>query len=800
MFRKNLKFTLRSLQKNILYSLFVMVGLAIGIATFISTIQWSAWHLTFDRSYPQNERIYRLTFEENYQGFYRHTARILHGTSLNKLVFTDMLSGVESIARLAPFRKAAFRIGEDSFYDLHTYSCDPAFLEIFQASILQGNGNGLLSEPFTAVLTETTAKRFYGDRNPVGSSFELTHQFDVTPVTYTVTGVIKDFPDNSHFKISILTSFEAPIGFKGTAWAYMKLSPPNDPGTVEESVKRFLTDGIQGEDSERITPHLQSVSKIHLHSHKAREIQPNIRFRTALVVMLTGMMVFILAWFNFTLLTFSQNQLHIQRHVIQWQMGAGKNVFFRQFTIHNLIIGIISFAAGILSTLLLVPTIEKQGGTFMFQDTRIIIGSILLLLVLIALSSLIASVISTGRIYQHLQRRYLSSKLGIRPYNAGKNLFVRAVIVIEFTLTFVLVSNLLMITQQTKFAMSKQLGASQKEAIHLHSLHREIIDKFDLFKERMLESPYVAQVTASMEEPTGQAMDANTFELDGVDEGDKQLFLFPVDQDFLRFYGIDMLHGSDFPGYYDPNDSTEFFILNQTAARMLSDHPEELVGRELTLHFSYPGLIWPGPITGIVEDFHLSGLDYEINPMVIFPKYTWLFCFSILPEGDPQAALEQLTQVWDELFPSFPLEYNFSSSLIERLYGAELIQIRLLMIFSVLSVIIAGMGLFALSGFFMQKRIKAAALRKINGAKLNQIVVPELLYYLWLALLSSALSIPASLFLMEKWLRNFKYRTEIPAWIFPTCAAILILFSWIAVSYHTIRLARVNPVKFIKEQ
>ncbi len=533
MFGKQLKFAIRSLKKNILYSLFVMVGLAIGTATFISTIQWSAWHLTFDRSYPENERIYRLTFEENYQGFYRHTARILHGTTLNKLVFSDMLTGVESVARLAPFRKAAFRIGEDSFYDLHTYGCDPAFLEIFQPTILHGDRNDLLNEPFTAVLTETTAKRFYGDRNPVGSSFELIHQFDVTPVTYTVTGVIKDFPDNSHFKISILTSFEAPIGFKSTAWAYMKLTPPYDAGTVEESIKLFLTNSIESEDAERITPHLQSVSKIHLHSHKAREIQPNIRFRTALVVMLTGMMVFILAWFNFTLLSFSQNQLHIQRHVIQWQMGAGKNIFLRQFTINNLVIGGVSFVAGILITILLVPAIEKQGGSFMFQDTPIIIGSILILLVLIALSSLIASVISTGRIYQHLQRRYLSSKLGARPDNSGKNLFIRAVIVIEFTLTFILVSNLLMITQQTKFAMSKQLGATQKEALHLHSLHREIINQFELFKERMLESPHVANVTASMEEPTGQAMDANTFELEGVDEGGKQLFLFPVDQDFF---------------------------------------------------------------------------------------------------------------------------------------------------------------------------------------------------------------------------------------------------------------------------
>ena len=233
---------------------------------------------------------------------------------------------------------------------------------------------------------------------------------------------------------------------------------------------------------------------------------------------------------------------------------------------------------------------------------------------------------------------------------------------------------------------------------------------------------------------------------------------------------------------------------------MISDNPEELVGTLLTLHLDYPGLIWPGPITGIVQDFHLSGLDYEVSPMVIFPKYPWLFCFSILPAGEPGLALDHLTTVWDELFPSFPLEYHFSSSLMKNLYDAELTQIRIMLILSILSIIIAGMGLFALSGFFMQKRVKAAALRKINGAKIHQVIFPEFLYYLWLALLSSALSVPASLFLMERWLRNFKYRIEIPIWIFPACVLILVIFSWIAVFYHTWRLARINPVEFIKEQ
>ncbi len=152
------------------------------------------------------------------------------------------------------------------------------------------------------------------------------------------------------------------------------------------------------------------------------------------------------------------------------------------------------------------------------------------------------------------------------------------------------------------------------------------------------------------------------------------------------------------------------------------------------------------------------------------------------------------------LFPDYPLEYYSSSSLIEQLYESELDQIRILMVFCVISIIIAGMGLFALSGLFMQKKVKSAALRKINGARMHQIILPELIQYLWLALLSSAISIPASLLLMERWLRNFVYRTELPVWIFPACTLVLIIFSWIAVLYHAIRLARINPGEFIKEQ
>ncbi len=163
----------------------------------------------------------------------------------------------------------------------------------------------LLVEPFTAVLTESTARKLYGGIDPVGTTFELMHQFEVNPVTYTVIAVIADFPENSHFKISALTSFEDPIGYKGTAWTYLKLEPGVNPVEVEENIKFFVDNNEDLDYSEGLFPRLQAVGDIHLHSHKARELQANVRFRTVLIVLITGMLVFMLVFMLELMLAYS---------------------------------------------------------------------------------------------------------------------------------------------------------------------------------------------------------------------------------------------------------------------------------------------------------------------------------------------------------------------------------------------------------------------------------------------------------------------------------------------------------------
>ncbi|MEZ5072578.1 MAG: hypothetical protein R2751_16850 [Bacteroidales bacterium] len=260
--------------------------------------------------------------------------------------------------------------------------------------------------------------------------------------------------------------------------------------------------------------------------------------------------------------------------------------------------------------------------------------------------------------------------------------------------------------------MDRQMGSGRPDAIHLHHLHRPVVDAFPLFKEKMLESPYVSEVSGSLEEPTGENMDAMTFDLNGVDEGEKRSYIFPVDEDFLRFYDQKIL-GKDMPEDYNYLDSADYYILNETAANMLSDNPEDLLGSQLSLHYSHPGFIWPGPVIGIVEDFHFSGLEFEITPMVIFPKYTWMYCFSILPEGNPENAVNHLKMVWQELFPDYPLEYQTMKELpMSNCTDRKSNRCGSFPVSASFPLVIAGLGLFALSGYFMQRRVKPSAIRR----------------------------------------------------------------------------------------
>ncbi|MFZ5939561.1 MAG: ABC transporter permease [Bacteroidota bacterium] len=796
----NFTIAFRNLRRNLLYNLIVIGGMSLGMAVLLAVFHWSVWHFSFDRSFPGYQNIYRLTIEKQDENTVVHPARILYGDIPNEIRKSDEFPEFQAFTRLAPFRQAVLKIDEFSFYDEYTYSCDSNFLKMFPVKVLQGNPDLMLAEPYSIVLTKSTAKKYFGDRDPMNQAIELLHQFNIEFNTYTVTGIIEDFPENSHFRINALTSFDNPDEYDGTSWVYVRLAPNCDTEKLLNRIPGFISEHIDAEYGKTVRAHIQKLTDIHLRSDKPREIQPNSSYSSLLILIIAAILVFLLGWFNFTLLSYSQKHLSMNRYIIQWQMGAGKRDFFKQNLSDNLITGTIS----LIISILLFYLLQKPANTFLgfniINDPVITVSGIFFLIIFLLLTTIVTSFISTRGLYTTLSQRYLSNKPVGKKESWGRTWFIRLVIILEFVITFVLMVNLTMVRVHTTRSIEDQMGSTDSTTIQIPDLPRYIVNRYRIFKELLASHPQISEVTATMEVPTGVAQDAFRFSIDGQSFQEKYLYYFPVDTNFLRFYKIDLLYGYDFRSDYSEIDSSDTYILNETAARMINyEDPESLIGSTFELDFDPPGFIFPGKIVGICSDFQFSGPSVKQQPMIISPKETWLLCFTVRYNGEAAEAITIIEDTWKELFPGYPFRYEFTVDLYQELYNTELIIIHLLAAFTLISLLIAGTGLFALSGYFMDRKMYVSALKKVNGASMGAILLPELRYYMILSLVSTLFSVPLAWFLISRWIRNFAEQMSTPWWIYVSSMLILIVFSSIAVLYHSVRLARSNPISILRK-
>jgi len=505
-----------------------------------------------------------------------------------------------------------------------------------------------------------------------------------------------------------------------------------------------------------------------------------------------------LAWFNYALLSHSQKHLSIKRYIIQWQCGAGKKDLYLQTISENLFLGAISLFLTIIIFFLVKTSVRNYLDFDIFNDTRISILGFGFLLFFMLLSILVTTGISTQGLYASIKDRFLLNKPSGRSESFSGIWFIRFVIATEFIITFVLLSNLTMVREQTEYSIAKQMGSNDTTTIQIPKLPRYIVNDYFRFKETLLQYPQITDVTATANEPTSMSQSIYAFSIDGKTYEDMSVFYVSADTNFLSFYNIPIIAGRNFINGFRSEDSTDTYILNETAARMINyDDPESLIGSTIDLDVSFKGFILPGKIVGICEDFKFDGPTNIQQPMVICPKHWWLYCFSVRFNGNSTNAVRILEKTWKELYPGYPLNYYFTTDMYEKLYKNELFTVKLLTLFSIISLIIAGSGLFALSGYFNDRKMFSAALRKVNGADVKDLLLPELKYYLFLSVISTMIAIPISLLLFRQWKPMFSDQIPIPLWLFPICFIFLTLFSWLAVFYHSLRLSRSNPIDIL---
>ncbi|MEN8203659.1 MAG: ABC transporter permease [Bacteroidota bacterium] len=796
-----LRFVLRNLRKRPFLNFIKVIGLSLALSSMLLIVVFLKHELTFDRFHSRSERIYRFTFTSPTFFSGKHFARVNGPSYIPDM--TETFSGIDNYVRLSPARGGVLK-WEDEFFKVNQgFECDSTFFDIFDAELLVGNPDHVLDGPGSMVLSESFSRRVFGSSNPVGQILTLpAGQYYAEETDFVVNGIMKDFPQNSHFHPDFITTPLNKSSLESWAWTYLLLHEHADPEPIRSGFKDFIATQFEMDPDEvNMEAHLQPVSDIHLHSKKTREIEANSSMTVIYSFSLAALLLLFIALINYANLNMGMAGYSDKYLFIGKVFGSSKRMQVKHFLFEAIVIAVASLIiSGIIAALVIIY-IQKQLALNLFTGNLLFMIAVALIF---SLLGILAGILPLLRQYINYIRSSLDMKSG---GNFKRRGISKGLIVLQYTISIALIVAVFVIHRQTSYALNSGLGVEAPNLICMEGVHQNIQRRFSEFKEELLKYNSIESVSAMLEPPGGEANDMFRFTMEGfvadeTEESNDMIGVFPCDYSFASIFNLNFLGGSNFSEKYVDNEGSGEYILNESAMRRLNyADPEEIVGKEFGLIFEADGIIIPsGKIIGVVEDFHLSSLKRKIEPLVLFKrKDLWLIQIIIAFQPDMQArALADMKGVWDKMFPEYPYQYEYIDSMYRNVYSTELLQARLLSIFTLIALFICSMGLLGLSLLSTQRRIKEIGIRKVNGAETSHIMNMLNWDYIKWIILSFVLAIPFAYLAMSKWLESFAYKTSLSWWIFALAGLVALIIALITVSIQSWKASNRNPVEALR--
>ena len=802
MIRNYLKQTWRSLVKNKTCSFLNIIGLAVGLTCFSLIALWVNDELSYDKFNTNYDRIVRLTGIEKREAGISESA--VSSAPMAKALKNDYAE-IENTVRF-DMREEIIEHNGQQILEPGILITDPSIFRIFSYKLTNGDVASVLKEPYTVVLTQSTAKKYFGEKDPIGQTL-LIYMNDSTGsgANYTVTGLMPDPPKNAHFTFNILASFKTvevanPDVLTVDGWGdasyytYLLLKKGVDQKAFSNKISQFYAKYI-GDLFETWRPiyfyKLQPLRDIHLRSNLQYELAPTGNAKQVYIFSTIAVFILLLAGINYTNLATARSVSRAKEVGVKKVVGAGKRQLLTQYLFESVATAILAFIFSLVISAFLQPFFYK------LTDKDLSLLSFPMLLVF-----LLAVTIFLGLLSGIYPAIILS---GFKPIgilkgafkSSGKGILLRkSLVVTQFVITLVLVTGIIIIYTQMSYIKNKDLGYNKDELLFLR-VHgnTDVINGYGAFKNDILSNPIISGAATSNSllgslasggsetvDISGNPLQVNTSRL-------------RVDADYLNVHGIKLLAGENF-GIHAATDSIRPVILNENAIKTFGwKNAEAAIGKPFKMGGQQ------GKVIGVVKDFHFNTLQQLISPLAIYPsgerfsRITLKADISKLPQT--KAWLEK---TWKKNFPSALLDYSFSDEVFEEQYRAEDKFSKIFLYFSILSLMIACLGLYGLISFTTSQKIKEIGIRKVLGASANGIAAMLSGGFLKLVLLACVIAMPVAGYVMSKWLEDFAYRTNISWWMFGAAGILVLLVALVTVSFEAIKAAIANPVKSLRTE
>lgn len=799
MFRNYLKIAVRSLLRNKILSIINMAGLAIGISACLLITMYVLDELSYDRFHEKSDRIYRLTTITHLPNEDR--AQAMSAPSMGQWL-KENFPEVESTVRLGTSRRP-LSFEKVQVPNTEIWYADSTLFDIFSFTLIKGNPKKALVEPYSIVLTESAAKRYFGTNDPFGKSMMFS---DTIPLK--VTGIIKDIPANSHIHMDVIvsrSSVPAMTGdltydkewFLSVIYTYVLLNETNNPKTLEAKIKPVIAKHNADEQRTRkvnITHdiQLQPITDIHLKSHLHGEIGVNGHSTYVYLFLVVAILVLLIACANYVNLSTARSLRRAKEIGMRKVIGAKRQQLVTQLLGESLLITLASFILAVMIISFSIHSFNTFSGkslTFdLISDTRLLWITMSTFLVV----SLLAGCYPAFFLSSFSPIKVLRNKLA----SSGQNAFIRqSLVVFQFTISIVLIISTLVISRQMNFIQNRNLGLNKDQIIEL-KLRLPVLHQRDIIKNEILKISGVTAATAN-NFSYSKRLTNSPVRPEGAEKDDYSTEnIICADHDFLKTFGIMLESGRDFSkNFY--TDEIEAVIINESAVKHFNwGSPEQAIDKSIFL----PMYGRTSKVIGVVKDFNCSSLHENIKPIIIqiSPDYQFL-AVKISAKTIP-VAIDQMKKVWNSLPLNSPFEYSFMDEDFAHLYHAEQQTQSIIAILSGLAIFIACLGLFGLASFMTEQRMKEISIRKILGADVLGITSLLTKDFIRLVLVSIVLSAPIAWFALTGWLESFAYKTNVPIWIFLAAGCCSVLIAIFTVSFQSIKAAIANPIDSLRSE
>jgi putative ABC transport system permease protein len=792
-FKHYLNTAIRYLFRNRGLTLINIIGLAIGICVFILIMHYVRNELSYDKFLSRQDNLTRIEFSD----------------ANSSSAWTTSAMGYDLVQAVPEARSSVrFKFRGDMYleYDKTKYNvssvvfADSNVFRLFDLELISGDPVTALKEPATVVLTESLAKRIFGEEEAVGQVLVSASGRDLL-----VTGVMKD-PPNNHLRFNLLLSYvtlgamygeEHLYNYKTYQYiTYVELEEKARLDSVNAKVDRFFHEKFHeiGEDSDeeddQWIAYLRPVKEVYF-ARNIRDVgtrHGNRQFVTIFIMI--AVFIILIACINFINISTARAATRAKEVGIKKVAGSGRGRLIAQFLSESILITLIATLLGVLLVELVFKEFENIVGDPLQVGYLTNPVNLLLLLGGTVLLGLAAGLYPAFYLTAFQPVSVLKKE---KTSGRSASVLRKILIIFQFTISVILISGTIVVYRQLQYLRNKDLGF-RKEFVVTADLNQEILQRLDVFRENLLKHTQIEKVSFSYTVP-GAGDNYESFTLEGVEVGS---CVYAIDPDYIPLMGMELKEGRNF-SWDLTSDKLNACLINETFARKIDR--DSLLGKQFD-HPSWYVTAIPSKkieIIGIVKDFHYKSLRQEIEPLMFVWSEQWTSYVNIrINPGDIDGALAAIQKEWKAISPLYPIEYSFMDENFDRMYRGDQRLARIFRYFAALAIFIAMLGLFGLAAFIAEQRTKEIGIRKVLGATISEVSVLLVKEFTWLIMVASIIAWILAWLWAKNWLQEFAYRMDLDIWIFIVATLIALVIAWITVIYQTLKAANTNPAESLR--